>query len=116
VIEEAPTSCVWCDRPFRARQTGGRSQRFCRPFCRRSFHAAVRTWAIDAIANGTLTVAQVKDGVSATRALAPAARVPLPIGEVISHRLAPAAPRADSYRGQRDLEQLMARAIAVRRR
>jgi hypothetical protein len=35
-----PSSCFWCDRPFRPRQTGGHAQRFCKMSCRRAFHAA----------------------------------------------------------------------------
>jgi hypothetical protein len=62
-------SCPWCDRPFRARQTGGRMQRFCRPACRRAFHAVVRTWALDAIADGTLSIEEIRSGASAARAL-----------------------------------------------
>jgi len=62
-------SCCWCDRPFEPRQTGGRMQRFCRPSCRRSFHAVVRTWALDAIADGTLSIEEIRSGAPATRAL-----------------------------------------------
>jgi hypothetical protein len=47
-------SCPWCDRRFQARQTGGRAQRFCRASCRRAFHAALRSWALDAIAKVAL--------------------------------------------------------------
>ena len=61
--------CPWCDRPFRARQTGGRVQRFCRPSCRRAFHAIVRTWALDAIADGTLSIEEIRSSAPATRAL-----------------------------------------------
>jgi hypothetical protein len=65
-------SCPWCDRPFRARHSGGRAQRFCRPLCRRKFHAAVRAWAVDAIARGALTVGDLKNEPVATRTLPPA--------------------------------------------
>jgi len=44
-------------------------QRFCRPSCRRSFHAVVRTWALDAIADGTLSIEEIRSGAPATRAL-----------------------------------------------
>ncbi len=67
-MSEAP-ACVWCNRPFRARGGGGRPQRFCRPSCRRSFHAAARAWALNAIENGALTVADIRSGFAATRAL-----------------------------------------------
>ena len=62
-------SCPWCDRPFRPRQSGGRAQRFCRLSCRRAFHAAVRSWALDAIADGNLTIEEVRNGAPATRTL-----------------------------------------------
>ena len=74
------TLCAWCGRPYQERQTGGRTQRFCRPSCRRSFHAAVRAWALDAIAHGTLTLAEVTSGAAATRALVPAATSPVSVG------------------------------------
>lgn len=61
--------CSWCERPFRSRQSGGRSQRFCRPSCRRAYHAALRIWALDAIASGALSLADIRKGAAATRAL-----------------------------------------------
>src|SRR3954468_19935904 len=61
--------CCWCDRPFRARRTGGRAQRFCRPTCRRQFHAAARRWALEAFDAGALTLPEVKKGFAATCAL-----------------------------------------------
>ena len=76
-MSEAP-ACFWCNRPFRARRTGGRSQRFCRPSCRRSFHAAARLWALKAIENGALTVADIRNGLPATRALLLAVEEPAP--------------------------------------
>jgi hypothetical protein len=76
--------CPWCARSFQARQTGGRSQRFCRPSCRRAFHAAARTWALDAIAAGHLTIGDLKAGFTATRTLR---------GEVADSVSAPLSPR-----------------------
>ena len=54
-------ACYWCDRPFRARRTGGRAQRFCRMSCRRQFHVAARRWRLDAIGAGALTVGDIKN-------------------------------------------------------
>ena len=68
------TGCLWCDRPFRARRSGGQPQRFCSPGCRRAFHAGARAWVLDAIAGGALTVVDIKSGLPATRALPPPAR------------------------------------------
>jgi len=62
-------SCSWCNQPFRRRQSGGHSQRFCRPSCRRAFHAAARAWTLDALAEGRVTVGDFKNGLRATRAL-----------------------------------------------
>jgi hypothetical protein len=65
----APPLCPWCDSQFRPRQTGGRAQRFCRPSCRRAFHAAARNWALGAIVNGALGVEDIRNSAPATRAL-----------------------------------------------
>jgi hypothetical protein len=80
MTKAALTLCAWCGRPYQERRTGGRTQRFCRPSCRRSFHAAVRAWALDAIAHGTLTLAEVRSGAAATRALLPTAMSQVPVG------------------------------------
>jgi len=68
-----PSFCYWCVRPFRLRRTGGRAQRFCRPNCRRQFHAAARRWALDAIGAGALTLADLKQGFHRACALSQAA-------------------------------------------
>jgi hypothetical protein len=65
----AASSCCWCERLFHPRQSGGRPQKFCRPSCRRAFHTAGRTWVLDRITNGALTVADIRNGPTATRAL-----------------------------------------------
>jgi hypothetical protein len=110
-------SCCWCDRPFRPRETGGRAQRFCQPSCRRAFHAAVRSWALDAIVAGTLIVAEIRNRAPATRALVLANTSLVPVAEVPRQRFAPVAPRAESrFTGQQALERLMAQAISMRRR
>ena len=62
MVSPAAITCPWCDRLFRARQTGGREQRFCRPSCRLAFHAAARAWALDAIAAGVLSIGDIKTG------------------------------------------------------
>lgn len=64
-----PSSCYWCNRAFRPRQTGGRAQRFCKMTCRRAFHAAARRWALDAVESGALTLGDLKKGFQSTRAL-----------------------------------------------
>ena len=59
-------ACVWCDRPFKMRQSGGHAQRFCSPRCRLAFHAAARCWALDAIEAGVLRVDDIKQGIQPT--------------------------------------------------
>jgi hypothetical protein len=83
-----------------------------------AFHSAVRTWALEAIANGALTVAEIKSGATGTRALAPAAGLHAPpVREVTAQspsRLAPCGESSDAR--QTTFEQLLARTIAARRR
>ena len=54
------TCCDWCGGTFKPRSTGGKQQRFCSPNCRQSFHAALRSWAVGALADGRLTMADLK--------------------------------------------------------
>jgi hypothetical protein len=60
----APATCEWCERPFEPR-LGGSPQRFCGTKCRSTFWSALRRFAEQAIAAGTLTIADVKNGVVA---------------------------------------------------
>ena len=106
---------MWCGRPFRARQTGGRVQRFCWPSCRRAFHAAARAWALDAIADGTLSVVDLRNGAAATRALVREATSMPPADEPFQS-FGPVAHHKESRLAQEELEDLMARTIAARRR
>jgi hypothetical protein len=69
--------CPWCTRLFRPRR-GGHAQRYCRPSCRREFHGAARAWVLDAIASGALTLADIRSGSAATRALLSEAEGTLP--------------------------------------
>jgi hypothetical protein len=90
---------------------------FCRPACRRGFDAAGRRWVAEAIATGVLTAQELKNGPDTTRALLPAATSLVPVGEAPPQPLAPVAALVERpYTRQRDLETLMARAIAMRRR
>ena len=57
-------ACLWCGHPFRARR-GGSPQRFCRARCRTAFWSALRRWGERAIAAGTLTVIDLKNGAKA---------------------------------------------------
>jgi hypothetical protein len=69
--------CPWCTRVFRPRR-GGHAQRYCRPSCRRAFHGAARAWVLNAIASGALTLADIRSGSAATRALLSEAEATLP--------------------------------------
>jgi hypothetical protein len=69
-------ACPWCGSNFEPRRDGGKVQRFCRPACRRAFDAAARRWVADALAAGTVTIADVRDGSATTRALARAGNIP----------------------------------------
>jgi hypothetical protein len=109
--------CLWCGGRFDPRRDGGKPRVFCRPDCRRIFDAAARRWVAEAIATGLLTLDALKNGPTATRALVPTAVSSPHADEAARQSPAPVAPRADSrYAHQQDLERLMAKAIAMRRR
>src|ERR1700757_2467583 len=48
--------CLWCDRTFTPRATGGSTQRFCRTGHRQQFWIAARRWTMRAIEAGLLSV------------------------------------------------------------
>jgi hypothetical protein len=48
--------CLWCDRTFSPRMTGGSAQRFCCTAHRQQFWIAARRWTIRAIEAGLLSV------------------------------------------------------------
>ena len=58
--------------------TRGRAQLHCSSPCRRAYHAAARRWVLDAIARGALTLADIRSGSAATRALLSEAEGTLP--------------------------------------
>ena len=113
---EPPKGCLWCGRPFHARRDGGKRQVFCRPACRRDFDAAGRRWVAEAIAAGVMTVDALRNGLAATRALVPAAISPTSECKAPWQHPARISPPDFCYTRQRDLERLMAQAIAMRRR
>ena len=55
------TKCLWCERPFRGRVSGGSTQRFCSAGCRTTFHSAARRWVAWAIETGLLSVDDLKN-------------------------------------------------------
>jgi hypothetical protein len=52
--------CFWCGCGFSPRHTGGSAQRFCSPACRHALDLAGRRWVADALAEGRLTVRDLK--------------------------------------------------------
>jgi hypothetical protein len=63
-VQSTPTdkTCQWCRKPLPPRlNTGGLTKRYCSNACRHSIHLAARRWAMRAIDNGTLTVAEIRD-------------------------------------------------------
>ena len=70
------TKCLWCGRAFTLRATGGKAQRFCRPACRRVFDAAGRRWVAGALAAGALTIPDLRNAPSTTRALGGMRKIP----------------------------------------
>jgi hypothetical protein len=116
MTEGVSTECEWCERPFRVRR-GGSPQRFCGTTCRTAFWSALRRWGERAIATGVLTVADIRNGDPAACTLLAAVGSPETVGEAYGGQSSAVARRADShYTAQLDLERLMARAIAMRRR
>ena len=52
--------CLWCDRIFTSRATGGSAQKFCCTGHRQQFWIAARRWTMRAIEAGLLSVDCVK--------------------------------------------------------
>ena len=48
--------CLWCDRTFSPRTTGGSAQKFCSTGHRQQFWIAARRWTMRAIEAGLLSV------------------------------------------------------------
>src|SRR5271168_594445 len=63
--------CLWCQRTFAARTTGGSSQKFCCTGHRQQFWIAARRWtmrAIEAGAGGAAPSGRLPKGISPERA------------------------------------------------
>jgi hypothetical protein len=63
---------------------------FCGPACRQQFHSATRRWAEAAVAAGTLSLDQIRNGAAAACTLLPGAVSPAPIDA--APKPAPVAP------------------------
>ena len=53
-------TCPWCGRRFEPKTVGAHRKRFCSATCKDRYHAALRKWAERAVANGQLSVADLK--------------------------------------------------------
>ena len=60
----AMTACEWCGSAFEAVKRGDRAKRFCSDSCRAGFHSAARRWVQNAIAEGRLTIDELRAGIS----------------------------------------------------
>jgi hypothetical protein len=59
--EPAPDArCLWCNRTFTPRMTGGSAQKFCSTRHRQQFWIAARRWTMRAIEAGLLSVECLK--------------------------------------------------------
>jgi hypothetical protein len=66
---------------FSRRRDGGREQRFCCAPCRAAFYAACRTWAAQAVFDGTLSVGAIRDAAPATCILVRGLKSPSDVGK-----------------------------------
>ena|SRR6516165_10699462 len=115
MTEGATASCPWCKAPFRPRR-GGSPQRFCGSKCRTEFWIALRRWGERAISVGILTIADIKNDDPAACTLLCDPVLPSSQAEPTEQRSVPVTPSERYYTSQEELEQLMSRAIAGRRR
>lgn len=53
-------TCSWCGEPFEPRKVGAHRKKFCSAACKDRFHGAARKWVQHAIAQGRLSVADLK--------------------------------------------------------
>ncbi len=59
-MEGTVNNCLWCNRPFEAKTVGAHAKKFCQTSCKNRFHRAARLWAEQAIANGKLSVVDIR--------------------------------------------------------
>jgi hypothetical protein len=52
-------ACLWCGKAFRPR--GAVAKRFCSDRCRAAFHRGCRLWAMQAVAEGRLSMEAVRN-------------------------------------------------------
>jgi hypothetical protein len=52
--------CFWCGAPFSAKTVGANPKKFCSALCKNEFHTATRLWAERALADGRLSLNELK--------------------------------------------------------
>jgi hypothetical protein len=78
---EGSILCLWCSRAFTPRR-GGSQQVYCRAACRSAYHKAARQWCERAIADGRLTVQDLRDGAAAACTLPEGGEPTLPLTNI----------------------------------
>jgi hypothetical protein len=73
-------SCLWCGEAFERRE-GGKVQRFCSADHRREYHEAARNWALRALDDGRLTLADIRTASVATCELIEGSSAPISLSE-----------------------------------
>ena len=71
-------TCLWCCKPFHARETGGKPQRFCSTPCRRALDRAARNWVIQQVEGGLVPVSYLRECHQDNARVAPVSKTPLP--------------------------------------
>jgi hypothetical protein len=80
--------CEWCEQPFRARR-GGSPQRFCGARCKKMYWSAVRGFGERALANGILTMADIRTGIAVACTLPQRTELLSPLPETSRSNSAP---------------------------
>jgi hypothetical protein len=73
--------CLWCDHSFEPRR-GGSRQTFCRSDCRAAYHKATRQWCERAIADGRLTIEDLRNGNPVAYTLRGCGEPPSPLPDI----------------------------------
>ena len=55
-----PGYCFWCGAEFLAKKVGANPKRFCSEGCKNCFHSAARRWPERAIADGHLSLSDLR--------------------------------------------------------
>ena len=59
-----PGYCFWCGAEFSAKTVGANPKKFCSEKCRNCLHSAARRWAERALADGRLSLKDLRDSAS----------------------------------------------------